>query len=159
MTRTHARAPIGERATVTEPFKPGSPISVLSALGVHGVCAPMTIEGALNSEVCERYGAPLLAPCLRPGTLVWLDNVPCPYSPRALAVREAAGARVVPLPASSPDFNPLEGGLAKIQGALRSVKARTKRKLTTALATALAVVTEDDIRGWLEPCGYVSSFK
>ena len=159
MTRTHARAPIGERATVTEPFKHDSHISVSSAMGVHGVCAPMTIEGALNSEVFERYGAPLLAPCLRPGTIVWLDNVTCHYSPRALELMEAAGARVLHLPAYSPDFNPMEGGISKIQGALRSFKARTKRKLTTALAKALAVVTEDDIRGWLEHCGYVSSFK
>ena len=51
MTRTHARAPIGERGTVTEPFKHGTNVSVLSALGVHGVCAPLTIEGAVNSEV------------------------------------------------------------------------------------------------------------
>jgi hypothetical protein len=40
MARTHARAPLGERAHVTEPFHHGSNISVISALGMHGVCAP-----------------------------------------------------------------------------------------------------------------------
>ena len=53
MARTHARAPLGERAHVTEPFHRGSNISVISALGMHGVCAPLTIEGAINSEVFE----------------------------------------------------------------------------------------------------------
>jgi transposase len=70
---------------------------------------------------------------------------------------EAAGARVVYLPAYSPDFNPIEGCLAKLKTTLRSLKARTKRKLTHALAKALALVTTADIRGWFEHCGYVSS--
>jgi transposase len=159
MTRPHARAPIGERVKVTEPFKHGSNVSVLSALGLHGVCAPRTIEGAVNSEVFELYVQHLLVPCLRPGTIVLLDNVKCHYSPRAIEWLEAAGARVVHLPAYSPDLNPIEECISKIKEALRSFKARTKRKLYNALAKALAVVTEDDIRGWFEHCGYVFSLK
>jgi hypothetical protein len=53
MTRTHARAPRGERAVVTEPFNYGRSISVLSALALGGVFAPMTIEGAVNGEVFD----------------------------------------------------------------------------------------------------------
>ncbi len=159
MTRTHARAPIGERVKVIEPFKHGRNISVLSALGVQGVCAPMTIEGAVNSEVFEQYVKHLLVPCLRPGTLVLLDNVKFHYAPKAIELIEAAGASVLHLPAYSPDLNPIEECISKIKESLRSLKARTKRKLYTALAKALAVVTEDDIRGWFEHCGYVFSFK
>ena len=99
MTRTHARAPLGARAHVTEPFPHGSNMSVISALGLHGVCAPMMIEGAVNSEVFALYVKPLLVPCLRPGTLVLLDNVKFHYSPRAIEWIEAAGACVVHLPA------------------------------------------------------------
>jgi len=159
MTRTHARAPLGARATVTEPFPHGSTISVISALGVHGVCAPMTIEGAVNSEVFELYVKHLLVPCLRPGNIVLLDNVKFHYAPKAIALMEATGARVLHLPAYSPDFNPIEGCIAKLKTALRSFKARTQRKLTTALAKALALVTDGDIRGWFEHCGYVNSLK
>jgi transposase len=157
MTRTHARAPLGERATVTEPFHHGSNISVISALGVHGVCAPLTLEGAINSEVFELYVRHLLVPCLRPGNIVLLDNVKFHYAPKAIELIEAAGARVLHLPAYSPDFNPIEGCISKLKTALRSLKARTKRKLTNALAKALALVTEDDIRGWFAHCGYVFS--
>jgi transposase len=159
MTRTHARAPIGARAHVTEPFPHGSTISVLSALGMHGVCAPLTIEGAVNSEIFELYVEHLLVPCLRPGNLVVLDNVKFHYSPQAIELMETAGASVVHLPAYAPDFNPLEGGIAKIKATLRSLKARTKRTLSNALAKALALVTEDDIRGWFEHCGYAFSLK
>jgi transposase len=159
MTRTHARAPLGERATVTEPFHHGSNISVISALGLHGVCAPMTIAGAVNSEVFELYVQHLLVPCLRPGNVVVLDNVKFHHAPKAIELIEAAGARVVHIPAYSPDFNPIEGCIAKLKIALRSFKARTKRRLANALVKALALVTTDDIRGWFEHCGYVFSLK
>jgi transposase len=157
MARTHARAPLGERAHVTEPFHHGSNISVISALGMHGVCAPLTIEGAINSEVFELYVKHLLVPCLRPGNLVLLDNVKFHYAPKAIELIEAAGARVLHLPAYSPDFNPIDGCISKLKTALRSFKARTKRTLTSALANALALVTKEDIHGWFEHCGYVFS--
>lgn len=159
MARTSARAPRGERAPVREPFHHGGNLSVLSALGVHGVCAPMRRDGAVNSEVFAVDVEHLLAPCLRPGHLVRLDNVKFPYVPTAVALREAAGARVFHLPAYSPDFNPLEEGISKLKAVLRSLKARTKRTLTNALAKALAVGTANDIRGWFEHCGYVFSLK
>jgi len=159
MTRTHARAPLGERAQVTEPFHHGGNISVISALGVQGICAPLTIEGAVNSEVFALYVEHLLVPCLRPGHLVLLDNVKFHYAPKAIELIEAAGAEVVHIPAYSPDLNPIEEGIAKIKETLRSLKARTKRTLSNALAQALALVTEDDIRGWFEHCGYVFSLK
>jgi transposase len=159
MTRTHARAPLGQRVNVTEPFHHGPTISVISALGLPGVCAPMTIEGAVNSEVFALYVQHLLVPCLRPGHIVLLDNVQFHYTPKAIELIEAAGARVLHIPAYSPDFNPIEGCIAKLKTALRAFKARTKRKLTNALAKAIALVTEDDIRGWFEHCGYVFSLK
>ena len=159
MTRTHARAPLGERVKVTEPFHHGGNISVISAMGLHGVCAPMTIAGAVNSEVFELYAEHLLAPCLRPGQIVLLDNVKFHYSPRAIELIEAAGASVLHIPAYSPDLNPIEECIAKLKETLRSLKARTTRKLYNALAKAIALVTESDIRGWFKHCGYVFSLK
>lgn len=159
MTRTHARAPLGGRAKVTEPLKHGSTFSVISALGLHGGCAPMALEGAVNSEVFALYVEHLLVPCLRPGHLVLLDHVTCPSSPKAIALSEAAGANGMPLPAYSPDLTPSEGGMAKLKAALRSLKARPKRNRDNALAKALALVTEGDIRGWFAHGGYVFSLK
>ncbi len=129
------------------------------ALRISHECCPMTIAGAVNSEVFALYVEHLLVPCLRPGNLVLLDNVTFHYAPRAIELIEAAGASVLHLPAYSPDFNPIEECIAKIKETLRSFKARTQRKLSNALAKALALVTEDDIRGWFEHCGYVFSLK
>jgi transposase len=158
MTRTRARAPRGQRAEVVEPFKRGSNISVISALGLQGVGASMMIEGAINAPVFDAYVDHFLVPTLRPGNIVLLDNVKFHYSKSAIKSIEAAGAAVLYLPAYSPDFNPIEECISKIKETLRSLKARTKRKLYNALKKAMALVTVDDIRGWFEHCGYIYSF-
>ena len=119
----------------------------------------MMIEGAFNSEIFDLYVEHMLLPGLRPGTIIVVANIKFHYSARAIALIEAAGAKVWYLPAYSPDFNPIEEGIAKIKEALRSFKARTQRKLYNALAKAIAMVTETDILGWFNHCGYVSSFK
>jgi transposase len=157
MTRTRARAPIGERAAMIEPFNRGQNISTIGAMGLRGVCAPMMIEGAVNTEIFDLYVEHMLVPVLRGGDIVLLDNVKFHYSKRALSLIEAAGAAVLHIPAYSPDFNPIEHCIAKIKETLRSLKARTKRKLYNALAKAIERVTTDDIRGWFKHCGYVFS--
>ena len=157
MTRTRARAPMGQRAEVVAPFKRGSNFSVISAMGLQGVCASMMIEGAVDSQVFAAYVDHFLVPNLRPGNIVLLDNVKFHHSEWATKLIEATGATVLHLPAYSPDFNPIEECISKIKETLRSLKARTKRKLYNALKKAIARVTADDIRGWFKHCGYVSS--
>ena len=76
-----------------------------------------------------------------------LDNAKFHYSKSAIQSIEAAGAAVLYLPAYSPDFNPIEECISKIKETLRSLKARTQRKLYNALKKAIALVTVDDIRG------------
>lgn len=159
MTRTRARAPQGVRAEMLEPFERGQNISTIAALGLRGVCAPMTLAGAFDSEVFELYVEQMLVPELREGDWVLLDNVKFHYSPRAIRLIEAAGAVVLHIPAYSPDFNPIEECISKIKEYLRAIKARTKRKLYNALAKAIEKVTTDHILGWFKHCGYVFSLK
>jgi len=159
MTRTYARAPRGQRAVVTEPFQQGPNCSVISAMGVDGLCAPFLIEGAINSEIFTRYVEQFLVPCLRPDQQVWMDNVKFHSAPKAVAAITATGARVCYLPTYSPDFNPMEHGISKIKEHLRAAKARTPRTLTSALVAALDSVTTGDIHGWFTHCGYVFSLE
>src|SRR4030095_5095085 len=118
-----------------------------------------TLEGAVDGQAFDLYVEHFLAPDLLPGDIVLLDNVKFHYSPRAISLIEAAGARVEHLPAYSPDFNPIEECISKIKAILRGLKARTKRKLGKALAKAAQMVTLDDICGWFAHCGYVFSPK
>ena len=154
MTRGYARAPRGVRAEVVEPYRSGSNYSVLGALGLEGVRAPLLIEGAVDAAVFTGWVAQCLVPELRSGDIVVLDNVAFHYNPEAVKLIEAAGARVEYLPAYSPDFNPLEECISKLKTFLRGAKARTERRLRHVLARALDQVTPKDIQGWFRHCGY-----
>lgn len=149
-----ARAPRGARAEAVEPVATGSNISVISALTLRGVRAPMMLEGAIDGEVLELYAKHLLVPELQRGDIVLWDNVPTHKSRRVLALIEGRGARVEPLPAYSPDLDPIEECISKVKSELRRAKADTVRKLRNALKDALANVTQQDIRGWFRHCGY-----
>lgn len=158
MTRARARSPKGLRAETVEPFNRGQNISTIAAMGLRGVCAPMSIEGAINSEVFDLYVEHMFIPALQPGDIVLLDNVKFHHSERAISLIKAAGAEVLHIPAYSPDFNPIEECISKIKETLRSLKARTKRKLYNALAKAIEKITAQDILGWFKHCGYVFTF-
>lgn len=159
MTRTRARAPQGVRAEMKEPFQRGANYSTIAALGLAGVRAPFTIEGAFDQQVFDLWVEHMLVPQLCEGDWVVHDNVSFHYSARAIQLIEAAGASVLPLPTYSPDFNPIEECFSKIKEYLRSAKARTKRRLYLALAKAIEKVTAADILGWFKHCGYVYSLK
>jgi transposase len=154
MTRTHARAPHGERAAVCEKFERGAKMSALSAMGVRGVFAPMVIEGAVDQLVFDQYVEMVLAPHLLPGDLVLLDNISFHSSPRASSLIEAAGARVEHFPAYSPDFNPIEECISKIKAILRKLQPGTEQALLKSLAFALTQISFSDILGWFKHCGY-----
>jgi transposase len=156
MTRSHARSPKGTRAIVFEKFDKGrTNITVIGALTLSGVRAPMMIDGALDGDALEAYVRYLLLPQLQQGDIVVWDNVPTHKRADVIALIESVGARLEPLPAYSPDLNPKEECISKIKAELRRVGADTKRKLRNALKRAYEKVTTTDIRGWFRHCGYV----
>ena len=159
MTRNCARAPMGQRAFVAEPFVTGINISVVGALTIEGISAPMTLEGAMDGACFDCYVEKFLVRELLPGDIVILDNVKFHYSQHAINIIESAKASVLYLPAYSPDLNPIEECISKIKTILRKIKARTKRKLMSALTWAIDQITSSDIIGWFIHAGYTCSSK
>jgi transposase len=158
MTRSQARSLRGQRAIVKEPFNTGVNISVISALSIVEIFAPMTIEGAMDTIAFDRYVEHFLIPELRTGDIIIMDNVPFHLSARATILINAAGATVQYLPPYSPDLNPIEECISKIRALLRKAKARTKPKLLNALKIAIDQVSQSDIAGWFIHAGYLCLF-
>ena len=113
-----------------------------------------TVVGGTDAAVFEAYVEQGLAPTLRPGDVVILDNVGAHQSRRAREVIEARGAHLLFLPPYSPDLSPIELAFSKIKTALRRTAARTQDALEEAIGAALATVTAADARGWFAHCGY-----
>lgn len=142
------------RAQGEAPANHGANISIIGAIRLEGVVAAMTIEGAVDGDVFLAFTQSLLAPELRPGDVVVMDNV---QSHKVKGIREAieaAGARLIYLPPYSPDLNPIEKCWSKVKHFLRSVGARTTEALYQALAEGLDMVTLADLLGWFKHCGY-----
>ena len=92
-------------------------------------------------------------PVLKLGDTVILDNLSAALSGVREAV-EAAGARLLYLPAYSPDFNPIEQLFAKLKALLRTAAARTLAKLWPAIRHAFTRFTPDECRNYLAAAGY-----
>ena len=127
---------------------------MISSIRRDGSTAAMTVEGATTSEVFRAYVEHILAPTLRSGDIVVLDNLSPHKDKEALALIEQAGAEVRFLPPYSPDFNPIEKKWSKVKALLRSAKARTDEALLSAIGSALSRVTAQDAEGWFASCGY-----
>jgi transposase len=149
MTRTHGRAPAGQRVLATTPGRWES-ITLTCGLRLSGVTAALAFPGATNTAVFEHYVEEVLVPELKPGDVVIWDNLKPHQSEEAIEAVEAAKARVVPLPPWSPDLTPIEEMISKVKGSMRSAAARTKEAVYAAFGSALHDVTPDNIAGWFQ---------
>ena len=129
---------------------------MLAAIGLDGVDAPWTLDGAIDADAFLVYVEHVLAPTLVGGEIVVLDNLSSHKHPRVAELIAAAGAEVWYLPPYSPDLNPIEQMWSKVKQILRSLSARTCDGLVRAIGTALARVTTEDLLGWFTNAGYTT---
>ena len=152
MTPAYGRAPRGERVVASAPASWES-MTVIAALGLEGVRAPLALPGSSNGPTFLAYVEQVLVPELREGDVVIFDNLGSHLSPAVAEAIEGAGARVMRLPPYSPDFNPIEKMFSKFKEMLRRVGARTKKKIYEAVGHALKQMRRQDIIGWFQEAG------
>ena len=88
-----------------------------------------------------------LAPTLKEGQIVVMDNLQVHKSARVRELVEGAGAEVLFLPPYSPDLNPIEEAFSRVKGILRRIGARTREALVEATGRALDAVSRQDALG------------
>jgi transposase len=154
LTRLFGRATPGERVVEGTPDTSGPHATMIASLGWDGVQAPWMLEGAMTGAAFATYVEHILAPTLRPGEIVLMDNLSAHKGVIVPALIEARGARLEYLPPYSPDWNPMEECWSKVKTALRTAKARTFDELLDALGDALRAVSPDDAAAWFAHCGY-----
>jgi len=154
MARMYGRALKGERCRAPVPHGHWKTTTFVGGLTLAGVVAPMTLDGAMTGAAFLAYVEQVLAPTLRRGDVVVMDNLP---AHKPIAIREtieATGATMLFLPPYSPDFNPIELAFAKIKALLRKAAARTIPTLWDAIRDAIDAVTPNDARSFFTACGY-----
>ena len=154
LTRLYGRAAPGQRVVEATPGYSGPHYTTIAALSLRGVCAPFVFKGNTDGPAFETYVEFLLAPKLRRGDIVVMDNLSSHKHDVIRTLIEARGATVEYLPPYSPDLNPIEKCWSKVKTWLRNAKARTFDELIDALADALRAVSKADVAAWFAHCGY-----
>ena len=154
MARLRGRAPRGQRCRAPIPHGHWKTTTFTGALRLSGLTAPMVLDGPMNREAFLTYIEQVLAPTLRPGDLVVMDNLPAHRCAGVRTAVEATGARLRYLPPYSPDFNPIENAFAKLKALLRKVAARTIDELWDAIAELLPNFTPQECANYFTAAGY-----
>ena len=126
MTPLYARTPRGKRAYGAVPRNKGANITLLAALTRQGMTAAMTVPGAVDSLVFERYIEHVLLPALSPGQTVVMDNLSVHKRARVAQLLHDHGCTLRFLPTYSPDLAPIEGGFSKVKTLVRRDQPRTR---------------------------------
>ncbi len=118
------------------------------------LAASMILDGPMDGTAFLAYVQQVLAPELKPGDIVVMDNLPAHKVAGVRETIEAAGAMLLYLPPYSPDFNPIEQAFAKLKALLRKAAARTIDDLWDAIAEALKLFTSTECKNYFLNCGY-----
>ena len=154
MVRRHARSLRGRRCRIAVPHGHYKTTTVTAALRASGPFAIDLMDGATNGARFRAYVADTLAPALKPGDTVILDNLPAHKVSGVRDAIERVGARLLYLPPYSPDFNPIEQLFAKLKALLRSAAARTVPDLWVTIREAFTHFKAAECRNYLAASGY-----
>ena len=157
MTRTHGRAPRGERLVARVPHGHWRTLTLLAALRHDRIEAPCVIDGPINGESFLAYVEQILVPTLRPGDIVVIDNLGSHKSKAVRRAIRAAGAKLFYLPPYSPDLNPIEQVFAKLKTLLRKAAERTVEATWRRIGALLDCFSPAECANYFVNAGYAST--
>jgi len=125
-------------------------------LTLAGVVAPYVVDGPMTGAIFLAYVQQILAPSLKTGDILVLDNVAFHKVAGIREVIEARGARLLYLPPYSPDLNPIEKAFSKLKAFLRKAGARTKETLWKAIGEAVEIYSYEVCLNLFKSAGYAT---
>lgn len=156
MCRLRGRSLCGTRLKASVPFGKWGTQTFIAGLRCGELTAPWIIEGAMNRAAFEVYIETQLAPTLKPGDVVILDNLSVHHSPRAADILAERGAWFLFLPKYSPDLNPIEMAFSKLKAHLRAAAARNFNELACAIGDICNLFTPGECWNFFKAANYVA---
>ena len=162
--RPYAWALRGGRACRYELFH-GRKYSVLPAISLDGILHLEVIKNAITGADFHRFVEGLLPRMNKwplPNSVLVVDNVSIHKVAGIRGMVEEHGARLLFLPAYSPDFNPIELAFSAIKAWPRANQDHANQETESehasaynTLCQAVHSVTREDAKGWYKHCGYI----
>jgi transposase len=154
MTRTHGRAPRGERLVAKVPHGHWTTMTFIAALRWDRIDAPLVLDGPINGEWFTAWVEQALIPTLSPGDVVVLDNLGSHKGKAARAAIRKAGAHLIFLPPYSPDLNPIEQVFSKLKTLLKKANTRTVEDTWRRIGTLLDHFSPAECTNYFRHAGY-----
>ena len=154
MVRHYGRSPRGERLVAKVPHGHWKTTTLVAALRIDCMTAPYVVDGAMDGPAFLAYVERVLAPTLKKGETVFMDNLRTHKVEGVREAIEAVGATVRYLPAYSPDLNPIEQAFAKLKAALRKGAARTVKALCKLIGKLLKAFAPEECANYFRHAGY-----
>ena len=156
MTRLRGRARIGARLRAKAPFGHWGTQTFIAGLRSDGLIAPWVVDKPMTRAIFESYVETQLAPTLKPGDVVILDNLASHKSDKARAILKERGAWFLFLPPYSPDLNPIEKVFAKLKTLLRKAQERSVEATWKRIGCLLDTFPPSECANYLRNSGYAS---
>jgi transposase len=157
MTRLHGRCRCGDRLVAKVPHGRWRTLTFLAALRWERIEARCVIDGPINGRSFLAYVEQMLLPTLRPGDVVIMDNLGRHKRQAIRRAIRAVGAKLLFLPAYSPDLNPIEQVFAKLKALLRKLDARTVETTWRGIGQLLDAFTPAECANYFTHSGYASA--
>ena len=157
MVRAYGRAPRGQRLIDKTAHGHWKTSTFIAGLRHDGMIAPGVFDGAINGDLFLAWVEQVLAPSLRVGDIVVLDNLSSHKQAAGKAAIEAKGAELRFLPPYSPDLNPIEMVFAKLKAQIRALAQKTVEGLWDALGKASGEVPASECANCFRHAGYFQS--
>jgi hypothetical protein len=164
MRRPYAWSKQGERATRHELFLRGTKYSILPAISLDGILHLEVLKHAITGDTFYQFVQGLLLRMNKwplPHSVLVVDNASIHKVAGIRELVEESGARILYLPAYSPDLNPIELAFSKIKAWLRLHRDHINREFELGDAMvydifweAVHSVSVEHAKGWFKHCGY-----
>lgn len=153
-TNRYAWAPVGQKSFGYETHGAWKTVTMIGAIGLDGFRGFCNIESGTSVDVFYAFVKSELLPNLKPGDIVLMDNLSAHKNAKIVSTIQSVGATVKFLPPYSPDFNPIEKLWGKLKEFVRRQATDTRESFDDAVAAAMNLISQSDLLGWFQHCGY-----
>lgn len=154
MARTRGYAPRGKRLVSRVPHGHWKTTTFVGGLTKSGIVAPMLLDGPINSDSFKAYVEQVLAPEIRSGDLVIMDNLSSHKTAQVRRALREKGIRVKFLPPYSPDLNPIENAFSKFKSMVRTAALRSIPDLWNSIGRLILKFRPAECANYIRHCGY-----
>lgn len=154
MSRSVARALKGKRAYHLRTFYRGQKLTLIGAIKRGEILATKMIERSMKSDDFLEFIQVNLAPQLKAGDVVVMDNLNSHHRVEVREIIESVGASVEYLPVYAPEFNPIEMMWSQIKSLVRKFRTKTIESLSKIIEVAISLIHFRFLNHWFTKCCY-----